>query len=95
MSLTSYQTAPPRGKLIAFTNKIKCVKYNIFVGLNIILKENQIIKCIDKLNNKSFKLKVSQKYYFGNGKSDKMFLNILKKNQLWKIPKQKQFQDYN
>lgn len=65
-------------------------RVNIKTIINCPYSENKIIKAIDKYSNKKFK-KIS---YFGIGKSNKKFIDILLHNQmLWDDVNQKYFKE--
>ena len=61
--------------------------------INTICKTNKIVECIKKIYLLKRKKKLSKNNYFGAGNSDKLFIKILKKKEIWKTSKQKQFQD--
>jgi UDP-N-acetylglucosamine 2-epimerase (hydrolysing) len=50
---------------------------------------DKIIKSIKDIKYKKFK----KSFHFGKGNSDKLFVNLLKKNIFWKVSNQKQFKD--
>lgn len=51
--------------------------------------KKDIVSSIEKTNN----LKTKEIHLFGGGNSDKLFLDLLKSEELWHIPCQKQFKD--
>ena len=52
-----------------------------------------ILEAIENLENYTFDK--SEKHYFGNGDSDRLFLKLLNSKSIWNIKHQKQFQDRN
>lgn len=54
---------------------------------------NEILSAIDTVNEKNHNSVIEKKKYFGEGKSDVLFLELLKKVEFWNINKQKQFQE--
>jgi UDP-N-acetylglucosamine 2-epimerase (hydrolysing) len=61
--------------------------------INTICNKNKIIDCIKNINLFKNKKKLLKSNYFGSGNSDKLFIKILKKKEIWNTSKQKQFQD--
>jgi UDP-N-acetylglucosamine 2-epimerase (hydrolysing) len=56
--------------------------------------KSEILSTIEKIND--FKIEQSNelnKFYFGKGRSDKLFLRLLKSYKFWQIEHQKQFQE--
>jgi UDP-N-acetylglucosamine 2-epimerase (hydrolysing) len=55
-----------------------------------------IIKAISKVNKIDFKKNFTKndKFHFGKGRSDELFLKLLKSTKLWEISHQKQFQEH-
>jgi UDP-N-acetylglucosamine 2-epimerase (hydrolysing) len=52
-----------------------------------------ILEAIKKVKAIKSKIKVTDKFYFGEGKSDKLFLKLISSDEFWKIEHQKQFQE--
>ena len=60
-------------------------------------EQNDILKSIDmalSYNSRSINMNKVD-FHFGDGKSDKLFLELIKSKKLWKISHQKQFQEIN
>ncbi|AFL69175.1 UDP-N-acetylglucosamine 2-epimerase [Sulfurospirillum barnesii] len=55
--------------------------------------KNEICKSIEKVTNSFTQSNDVVQNYFGDGKSDKMFLELLDSDNLWKINHQKQFRE--
>jgi len=62
--------------------------------INTDYKEKEILSAINKVRLLKQRFNNSEKNYFGLGNSDKLFLKILKKKNIWKSPRQKEFQDF-
>ncbi len=60
--------------------------------LNTNCNKVNILKIIEKIK-KYKKNNTGDKYHFGNGTSNKLFLNLLNSKDIWKISHQKQFQE--
>jgi len=56
-----------------------------------------ILEAIEKVKNFDKKVKKTDKnkFYFGKGQSDKLFLKLLNSEEFWKIKHQKEFQEIN
>ncbi len=68
-------------------------QHNRAISRNIINCEcvqDEILKAINKASNLNLS---SKDINFGDGKSDKLFLKLLKTTDIWNTPQQKQFQD--
>ena len=63
--------------------------------INCSYDKHDILSSISELKQNSFKKNQQKdKVYFGKGRSDMMFLKLIKSDKLWKINIQKQFQEY-
>ena len=58
--------------------------------INCTCLKNEILKAINIADSTYL---ISKDVDFGNGNSDKLFLELLEQNTIWNIPHQKQFQD--
>jgi UDP-N-acetylglucosamine 2-epimerase (hydrolysing) len=70
-------------------------RQNDRASLNSILhssyEQNDILDTISQI--KDYKIDAKDYDYFGEGNSDKLFLDILTSNKIWEINSQKQFQE--
>ena len=62
--------------------------------INTDYKEKEILSAINKVGLLKQRFNNREKNYFGLGNSDKLFLKILQKKKIWKLSRQKEFQDF-
>jgi len=58
-------------------------------------KSQEILQTIKRIIELPRSTKIQQKHYFGEGKSDQIFLKLLQSEDFWEIPHQKQFKELN